>query len=81
MKHKKINGRPRKTTPGQNRLLVRETKKDPFMTAVDLRKYAQDNLGVVMTDRMARNILLREGFRGRRPAKKRGFQRRLEWPD
>uniref|UniRef100_A0A914C0C2 Tc1-like transposase DDE domain-containing protein n=1 Tax=Acrobeloides nanus TaxID=290746 RepID=A0A914C0C2_9BILA len=55
VKHKKINGRPRKTTPGQNRLLVRQAKKDPFMTAVDLRKYAQDNLDVVMTNRTARN--------------------------
>ena len=48
VKHKKINGRPRKTTPGQNRLLV-TSQEGPFMTAVDLRKYAQDNLGVVMT--------------------------------
>ena len=70
VKTKKIPGRPRKTTPGQTRLLVRQVKRDPFMTAVDLRPYAEDHLGVNMAIRTARNILLREGLRGRIPAKK-----------
>ena len=30
VKHKKINGRLRKTTPGQNRLLVRQAKKNQW---------------------------------------------------
>ena len=70
VKRKKGSGRPRKATPGQTRLLVRQVKKDPFMTAVDLQSYAQDNLGIVMTARTARNMLIREGLRGRVPAKK-----------
>uniref|UniRef100_A0A914D616 MH1 domain-containing protein n=1 Tax=Acrobeloides nanus TaxID=290746 RepID=A0A914D616_9BILA len=41
----------KKNHTGQARLLVRQVKKDPFMTAVDVRQYAQDHLGVVMTDR------------------------------
>ena len=60
--------RPRKTTPGQARLHVRQVKKDPFMTTVDLAKYAQDHLNLNMTDRTARNILIRAGLRGRVPA-------------
>src|SRR3569623_762873 len=56
VKRKKVSGRPRKTTPGQARLLVRQAKKDPFMIAVGVRKYAEDHLGVVMTDRTSRNI-------------------------
>ena len=51
VKHRKIPGRPRKTTPRQDRLLVRQVKVDPFMTAVDVRKYASDNLGVNILDR------------------------------
>lgn len=70
VKNRKISGRPRKTTPGQTRLIVRQAKKDPFMTAVEVRQYAQDNLGLTMTDRTARNILIRAGLRGRVPAKK-----------
>ena len=70
VKNRKITGRPRKTTPGQTRLIVRQVKKDPFMTAVEVRQYAQDNFGITMTDRTARNILIRAGLRGRVPAKK-----------
>lgn len=70
VKTKKIPGKPRKTTAGQNRLLVRQFKKDPFMTAVDLRRYAQDHLNITMSVRTARNILIRAGLRGRIPVKK-----------
>ena len=58
VKPKKKTGRPRKTTPGQARLLVRQVKKDPFMTAVDLAQYAQDNLGLNMTAMTARRLLI-----------------------
>jgi hypothetical protein len=51
-------------------LLVRHVKKDPFMTAVNLMEYANDTLGVNIKIRTARNILIKAGFRGRRPAKK-----------
>jgi hypothetical protein len=44
VKTKKKTGRPRKTTAGQRRLLVRHVKKDPFMTAVDLMEYAPSEL-------------------------------------
>ena len=37
VKNKKKSGRPRKTTAGQARLLVRQVKKDPFMMAVDVK--------------------------------------------
>ena len=70
VKPKKKTGRPRKTTPGQARLLVRQVKKDPFMTAVDLAQYAQDNLGLNMTALTARRLLIAAGLRGRIPAKK-----------
>jgi transposase len=70
VKHRKIPGKKRKTTPGQARLLVRQVKKDPFMTAVELRQYAEDHLGINMAIRTARNVLLRAGLKGRIPAKK-----------
>jgi transposase len=70
VKTKKIPGRPRKTTQGQDRLLVRQVKKDPFMTAVHLRKYAEDHLGVNMAIRTARRILIRARLPARIPAKK-----------
>lgn len=70
VKRKKGSGRPRKATPKQVRLLVRQVKKDPFMTAVDLAQYAQDNLGLNFTPMTARRMLIASGLRGRIPAKK-----------
>ena len=45
-KPKKKSGRLRKTTPGQARLLLRQIKKDPSMTAVGVKRYAQDHLSL-----------------------------------
>uniref|UniRef100_A0A914DYU5 Uncharacterized protein n=1 Tax=Acrobeloides nanus TaxID=290746 RepID=A0A914DYU5_9BILA len=45
-------GRSRKTTPGQARLLVRQVKKYPFMTAVDLAKNTLRGLVESMPRRM-----------------------------
>uniref|UniRef100_A0A914CY64 Transposase Tc1-like domain-containing protein n=1 Tax=Acrobeloides nanus TaxID=290746 RepID=A0A914CY64_9BILA len=45
-------------------------KKDPFMTVVELMKYANNNLGVNIKIRTTRNILLHAGLPGRKPAKK-----------
>lgn len=70
LKRKRGSGRPRITTRGQARLLVRQVRKDPFMTAVQLAQYASDHLGVNMTDRTARNILIQGGLRARTPVKK-----------
>lgn len=70
VKHRKIKGRPRKTTPGQARLLVRQVKKDPFMTAVQMVQYARDHLNLNISDWTGRRILIKAGLRGRTPAKK-----------
>lgn len=70
VKRKRGSGRPRKTTKRQDRLLVRMIKTDPFKTATDVRNYAREHLGVEITSRTARNILIRAGFPARRPAKK-----------
>lgn len=70
VKNKKKTGRPRKTTPRQARVLVRLVKKDPFLTAVDVQNYAQDNLNLTISHTTARRILASVGLRGRKPAKK-----------
>lgn len=70
MKRKRGSGRPRKTTKRQDRLLIRLVKKDPFQTAKDVQNYAREHMGVEMTTRTARRILVRAGLPARRPAKK-----------
>jgi transposase len=75
VKRKRGSGRKRLVTPGQARLLVRQVKKDPFMTAVDLRQYAEDHLGITMTDRTARNILIRAGLEAESQPKSHGFRK------
>ena len=59
-----------KTTPGQARLLVRQVKKDPFMTAVQMAQYARDHLNLNISDRTARRILIKAGLPAGTPAKK-----------
>ena len=46
VKPRKKTGRPKKTTPRQVRLLVRQVKKYPFMTAVQMAQYGRDHLNV-----------------------------------
>ena len=62
VKNKKKSGRPRKTTAGQARLLVRQVKKDPFMTAVDVKGYAEEHLNLNISEWTARRILVRNGL-------------------
>lgn len=81
VKTKKKSGRPRKITPAQRRLLVRMVKKDPFVTAVEVMNYANKNLGMNIKIRTARNILINEGLRGRRPAKKPWISKKTALPD
>uniref|UniRef100_A0A914D463 Transposase n=1 Tax=Acrobeloides nanus TaxID=290746 RepID=A0A914D463_9BILA len=57
VKRRRGSGRPRKTTHEQARLLVRQVKKDPFMTAVQMAQYERDHLNVNISDRTARRIL------------------------
>ena len=70
VKRKKGSGRPRITTIRQVRALVRQVKKNPFMTAVELARHAQETLNVSMSVWTARRLLVRAGLPARIPAKK-----------
>ena len=70
VKHRPVGVKPMKTTPGQARLLVRQVKKDPFMTAVQMAQYARDHLNLNISDRTARRILIKAGLPAGTPAKK-----------
>lgn len=63
-------GRKPKTTERQQRRLVRLVKDNPNKTASDVRKHAEEHLGVQITNRTARNILKRHKLNACRPARK-----------
>lgn len=70
VKRRRGSGRPRKTTIREARILVRQVKKDPFMTAVELAKYAQEHHNLNISEWTARRLLAHEGLKARTPAKK-----------
>ena len=68
MQRKPKSGRKRKTNEHQERLLVREIKKDPNKTAIDLQDHAKSKLGLDFSRWTAQRILNRHNLKAYRPA-------------
>lgn len=77
-------GRKRKTTPTDDRLIVRKSKINPRLTAVDLTREIIDTTGVNIHVTTVRRRLLEAGRRARKPIKKQLLtpvmcKKRLMW--
>lgn len=67
---KKKSGRPRKTTPYQDKRILRYAKNEPFLGSSRIKRRISEELGVEVSSRTVRGRLLEGNLLGRRPAKK-----------
>jgi len=67
---KKKSGRPRKTTPYQDKQIIKIAKSEPFLGSNRIKHRISEELGVNVTSRTVRGRLVEAKLFGRRPAKK-----------
>lgn len=68
--NKQRTGRPRKLDPRQRRAIIKESSKNPFLSARELAVDVASTSGTIVTPQTIRNILHSANIRGRAPRKK-----------
>ena len=70
VKDRKRSGRPKATTPRQDRLLFRMSRQNRFYSSETLRTHLHDNHGIRVSRQLVNSRLLQARLRSRRPAKR-----------
>ena len=84
VKERKRSGRPRATTPRQDRLLFRMSRQNRFYSSETLRTHLRDSHRIRVSRQLVHSRLLQARLRSRRPTKRprltqRHKRERLDW--